>query len=173
MATISRIRVIEITGREEDSSREGRDSRLGNCSLVRFLVSVSVALLLFSALGPGLDHHFAERTPHHSHAVIGHDDGHLNLDHQHQFDSLHVHYNPNNSIVGGGQEGQFFGPTRVMYLTPDEGLAQINAPMALSTDQSLWIFPDLPSGLHKFALIGENKIPESWGTPPLDKPPQL
>ena len=91
MVTIFGFRIIEIDSREWDRSRTSWDSRLGNRLLVRFLVSVSLVLLLFSALGPGFDHHFAERTHHHSHAFIGHDGGHLDLEHQHQFDSLHAH----------------------------------------------------------------------------------
>ncbi len=174
MVTISGFRIIEIDSREWDRSRTSWDSRLGNRLLVRFLVSVSLVLLLFSALGPGFDHHFAERTHHHSHAFIGHDGGHLDLEHQHQFDSLHAHHNPiAGAAVGGGPSGPFSSSPGVVYLTPVDALAQSHFPMALSTDQGPWIFSDLPPGLHEFALIVGNKIPENRNIQPLDKPPQL
>ena len=174
MVTISGFRIIEIDSREWDRSRTSWDSRLGNRLLVRFLVSVSLVLLLFSALGPGFDHHFAERTHHHSHAFIGHDGGHLDLEHQHQFDSLHVHHNTIvGAAVGGGPSGLVSSSAGVVYLTPVDALVQSHLPMALSTDQGPWIFPFLPPGLHEFARMVENKIPLNRNTQPLDKPPQL
>ena len=168
MATISGFRITR-----NHSSRTDSDARLGNCLVVRFLVSLSLALLLFSALGPGLDHHFPERAPHHSHAFVGLD-AQSTPAHQHQFGSDHVH--DDLLIIGtvdGGPSGPLSISKGVVYLTPVDAFVQSHPPMALTTDHDPWIFPDLPSGLHEFALMVENKTPENRNTQPLDNPPQL
>ena len=52
------------------------------------LVLLAAALLIFSALGPALDHHFAERHPDHSHMYLGT----VGPDHSHPFEHSHIHY---------------------------------------------------------------------------------
>lgn len=165
MATISGFRITI-----NHSSRTDSDAPLGNCLVVRFLVSLSLVLLLFSSLGPGFDHHFHERAAHHSHAFVGFDAQSTHA-HQHQFGSDHVH---DGLLISGTVDGGRSGPLSiskgVVYLTLVDVFVQSHPPMALTTDHDLGIFPDLPSGLHEFALMVENKIPENRNTKPLDNP---
>lgn len=136
----------------------------------RFLVSVSLGLLLFSSLGPLIDHHFAERIPHHSHAFIGQNES----EHDHPFEASHVHYGmPSNAAADHGGTGNPFDATGILFLTPDDGLGQSIDSKAITTRSASGLFPDINSGLREFARLSEKIVPESWQTPPLKKPPQL
>ena len=52
------------------------------------LALLAVAVLLISALGPMLDHHFAERHPAHGHIYMGA----VGPEHSHPFEDSHIHY---------------------------------------------------------------------------------
>lgn len=157
-------------GPEKNASLEDTASQAGPRMAARFLVIVSLALLMFSALGPVLDHHFAERIPHHAHAFVGS----FHLEHEHPFEAVHIHDDMlAHAVVQDTQRRSFSGTDGVLYLTPDESLGQSYSPMALTIDPASWAFPEPSSGIHEFAFIGGNQVPDSWKTPPLEKPPQL
>ena len=141
MATISGFRITR-----NHSSRTDSDARLGNCLVVRFLVSLSLALLLFSALGPGLDHHFPERAPHHSHAFVGLD-AQSTPAHQHQFGSDHVHDDLLIiETVDGGPSGPLSISKGVVYLTPVDAFVQSHPPNGANHRPRSLDFPRPPLG---------------------------
>ena len=73
---------------------------------IQSLAVLSVAALLLSALGPMMDHHFAERHPGHSHWYLGVADG----DHSHPFEHYHIHYDAMYAPAPGDGNVVFFAP---------------------------------------------------------------
>ena len=74
------------------------------------LVLLAVVALLTSALGPMLDHHFAERHPAHGHLYLGVADS----DHLHSFEHSHVHYDAMYAPAPGDGNVVFFAPYDVI-----------------------------------------------------------
>ncbi len=79
---------------------------------------LSIFLLLLPALGPQLDHHFAERRPDHSHVYLGAP----SPEHSHPFEEggHHAHH----------QHPQQPQPGGIVYLASDEGMGQAFAGVA-------------------------------------------
>ena len=79
---------------------------------------LSIFLLLAPALGPQLDHHFAERRPDHSHVYLGAP----SPEHSHPFEEggHHAHHKHPRQPQPGG----------IVYLASDEGMGQAFAGVA-------------------------------------------
>ena len=72
----------------------------------RSLALLAVVALLASALGPMLDHHFAERHPAHGHLYLGAADS----GHSHPFEHSHIHYDALYAPAPGQGDIVFFAP---------------------------------------------------------------
>ena len=72
----------------------------------QLLALLAVFVLLASALGPMLDHHFAERHPAHGHLYMGA----VGLDHSHPFENSHIHYDELYAPVSADDNVVFFAP---------------------------------------------------------------
>ena len=70
------------------------------------LAILAVVALLVSALGPMLDHHFAERHPAHGHLYLGA----VGPEHSHPFEHSHVHYDELYAPAPGDENIIFFAP---------------------------------------------------------------
>lgn len=152
------------------SNSESVDTRIGHGLVVRFFLSVSLVLLLLSAFGPALDHHFAERIPHHAHSFMGTGD----LAHEHAFEAVHMHKHPlAKASVSFEREVRFSNDDRILFLTPDDGLGQTLSPMPLNSDPASWVLPAPSSVVQDFAFTRENKSPESRTVQPAGRPPQI
>lgn len=67
---------------------------------------LAVVALLMSALGPMLDHHFAERHPAHGHLYSGG----AGTEHSHPFERSHIHYDELYAPAPGDEDIIFFAP---------------------------------------------------------------
>ena len=83
------------------------------------LALLAVVALLVSALGPMLDHHFAERHPAHGHLYLGG----AGPDHSHPFEHSHVHYDAMYAPAPG--DGN------VLYFAPYDGMGHAHADLAV------------------------------------------
>ena len=94
-----------------------RSSRTGLSTLrkmaVQVMAAVALGILFMPALGPPLDHHFAERRPDHTHVYMGE----AVPDHAHTFERGHVHQH---APLGGLPTTRNLAK-RIVYLTSDEG----------------------------------------------------
>ena len=72
----------------------------------RSLALLAVVALLASAIGPMLDHHFAERHPAHGHLYLSAVDG----EHTHPFEHTHIHYDAMYAPAPGDAGIVFFAP---------------------------------------------------------------
>ena len=72
----------------------------------RLLALLAVVALLASALGPMLDHHFAERHPAHGHLYLGVG----GPEHSHPYEHSHIHYNELYAPAPGDESVIFFAP---------------------------------------------------------------
>ena len=70
------------------------------------LALLAVMALLASALGPMLDHHFAERHPAHGHIYLGAG----GPEHSHPFEHPHIHYDELYAPAPGDEDVIFFAP---------------------------------------------------------------
>ena len=92
------------------------------------LALLLVIALLASALGPMLDHHFAERHPGHGHLYLGA----VSPGHSHPFQHSHIHYDamyaPSPAKTAGGD---------VVFFAPNDGMghapADLTAPAVMPT----------------------------------------
>ena len=89
------------------------------------LALLAVVALLASAVGPMLDHHFAERHPAHGHLYLGAAD----RNHSHPFEHSHVHYDALYAPAPGHGGTLFFAS----YDASGHSHADIAAPAALSS----------------------------------------
>ena len=91
-----------------------------NRMAVQSAAVLSIFLLLLPALGPQLDHHFAERRPDHSHVYLGAP----SPEHSHPFEEggHHAHHQHPLQPQPGG----------IVYLSSDEGMGQAFAGVASS-----------------------------------------
>ena len=84
----------------------------------RSLALLAVVTLLVSALGPMLDHHFAERHPAHGHLFLDAADG----EHTHPFEHSHVHY--------GAMYAPAPGDASILFFAPYDGMGHAHADVA-------------------------------------------
>ena len=136
-------------------------------ALLRFFIAASLFLLFLTSFGSLLDHHFAERIPHHTHVYLGQ----AGPDHSHPFEAPHGHVHLNQPFAPGA--GALTGPDSTVYLVPDEGLAQSFASMVFIPQSSSPDFPNPPADLHRFALAGYEGPPAQQFVAPLKRPPRL
>ncbi len=106
---------------------------------VQSLALLAVALLLVSAFGPMVDHHFAERHPGHGHFYLGAADP----VHTHPFEHSHIHYDELYAPAPG-DEG-------IVYFAPHDGSGHAPADVASTVIPSSPVFdetgdPSLLSG---------------------------
>ena len=122
---------------------------------------LSIFLLLLPALGPQLDHHFAERRPDHSHVYLGAPSPR----HSHPFEDggHHAHH----------QHPRQPQPSGIVYLSPDEGMGQAFAGVASPMVQQSVVFP-APDGAA--FLSGQSRraaaLRGAFVDPP-DNPPRI
>ena len=122
------------------------------------LALLAVAVLLVSALGPMLDHHFAERHPAHAHIYLGA----VSLDHSHPFEHSHIHYDAMYAPAPGDEDVAFF--------TSYEGSGHAHADSASATNAGSLMFKHQgdPYSLKQgepFAIL------RGLSVPPLLQPP--
>ena len=72
----------------------------------QLLALLAVVALLVSALGPMIDHHFAERHPAHGHLYLGA----VGPEHSHPFEHSHIHYDELYAPAPGDENIIFFAP---------------------------------------------------------------
>ena len=70
------------------------------------LALLSVVALLVTALGPMLDHHYAERHPAHGHLYLGV----VIPEHSHPFEHSHIHHDGLYALAPGDENIIFFAP---------------------------------------------------------------
>ncbi len=126
---------------------------------------------LFSpALGPVMDHHFAERHHNHSHIYAGP----LDFDHLHPYEKHHVHGPVRSATdikVGDDQWGPEV-PRGVVFLSPMDGMGQDSLVQLTPVTQPSNSFPD--QGDPSLLLAW----PQRWDplrevyVPPLKRPPR-
>ena len=135
------------------------------------MAAVSIALLFLPAIGPQLDHHFAERRPDHTHVFLGAEVP----DHTHFFEGQHRHYHPSPSTETAQGGGPYDGTPaqRIVYLSPEEGLSQGVADQTQRGVQSSPGFPGLFDNPFVFGLDRNASIPSAVPPPPPWKPPAV
>lgn len=101
---------------------------------IQSLALLAVVALLMSALGPMLDHHFAERHPAHGHLYLGA----VEPEHTHPFEHSHVHYDEMYAPASGD----------VIYFAPNDGMGHAHADMAAPAVMPVPRFGD--DGAHLF-----------------------
>ena len=120
---------------------------------------MAVAVLLISALGPMLDHHFAERHPAHGHLYLGlADHGHA-----HPFEESHVHNDAMYAPVPGG--------AGVVFFSRHDASAHSHADFAASVAPSLPLFGEPYDPLLKNGLENEADL-RGIAPAPLKQPPR-
>lgn len=102
------------------------DSAASGC-VFRQLALQSLALLVvsalaLSALGPMLDHHFAERHPGHLHLYLGS----AGPDHSHSYQDNHSHNG--SQMYGPAEKGK--PPEGVAFVMPNDGTGHLAADIA-------------------------------------------
>ena len=83
------------------------------------LALLAVVSLLVSALGPMLDHHFAERHPAHGHLYLGA----VGPEHSHPYEHSHIHYD--------GLYAPAPGDENILYFAPYDGSGHAHANLAV------------------------------------------
>ena len=86
----------------------------------QLLALLAVVALLVSALGPMLDHHFAERHPAHGHLYLGA----VIPEHSHPFEHSHIHYDELYAPAPGGDEN-------VIFFAPYDGSGHAHADLVV------------------------------------------
>ena len=82
------------------------------------LALLALVALLLSALGPMMDHHFAERHPAHGHLYLGA----AGAGHTHPFEHSHIHYDALYAPAPG--DGS------IVFLAPYDGMGHAHADVA-------------------------------------------
>ena len=97
----------------------------------RSLALMAVVALLASAIGPMLDHHFAERHPAHGHLYLGAADG----EHTHPFEHPHIHYDAMYAPAPGDAS--------IVFFASYDGIGHAHADIATpAVTASLWFDAD-------------------------------
>ncbi len=110
------------------------------------LALLAIAVLLISALGPMLDHHFAERHPAHGHLyLVGETPNHF-----HPFEHSHIHYDVMYSPVPGPESIVFFSPNDGAGHAPADIVISVVAPPPVYSDDGA---PLLGNRLDPAALL--------------------
>lgn len=123
------------------------------------LAILAVVALLVSALGPLLDHHFAERHPAHGHLYPGA----VGPEHSHPFEHSHIHYDELYAPVPGDENIIFFAPYDGSGHAHADLAVPVSSPSPLYSDDGdplLGNGGDDPARLQGIAL------------PPLRQPPK-
>lgn len=138
---------------------------------VQVMAAVSIVLLFLPAIGPQLDHHFAERRPDHTHVFLGAEVP----DHTHFFEGRHRHYHPGPSseTIESGSSYDGTPEQRIIYLSPEEGLGQGVTDPAPRGVQSSPVFTGLFDNPFVCGLGRNPYIPSAALTPPPWKPPTV
>ena len=135
------------------------DFNLRNMATQSLATLLAVVALLMSALGPMLDHHFAERHPAHGHLYLGA----VGPDHSHPFEHSHVHYGEMYAPAPGDESILFFAP----YDGSGHAHADLAVPaVAPSPQYSDDGSPMLDSGSHDAAFM------QGITVAPLRQPPK-
>ena len=124
------------------------------------LALLAVALLLVSAFGPMLDHHFAERYPSHGHLYLGAADS----GHSHPFEQAHIHYDAMYAPVPG-DEG-------IVYFSPYDASGHAHADVAASNVPSSPVFDDGDGPLLKSGIESDRVLLGVSVAPP-HRPPGM
>lgn len=133
--------------------------------LARGLVVALLGLLLFPALAPALDHHFAERQPWHGHLYTGH----ALPEHSHLAGAWHSHgHRPADegprAAAGGLSEG-------VAFLAQDDGMTPLGAVASLIAQDLAVHGPLEASAPTPEAVPSESSLLPQLFPPPPAKPP--
>jgi len=117
------------------------------------LVPVAMVLgLLTPIFGPGADHHYADRSPAHTHVFVGEDT------------NLHDHSLANHDHSSGETTGDGISVTSTSVTGSYGPLTLDGATLESSV-------PNFDT--HLFAVkVGESLAPDNEGITPLDRPPQ-
>lgn len=122
------------------------------------------------ALGPMMDHHFAERQHSHAHIYFGPPD----VEHVHPYQDHHIHRLiqwANDNGMSDGLPGPTL-PIDTVYLTPQDGMGQDSLASLTPATQSMDAFPDQGDPSLFFAWTkGDDSLQEAH-VPPLKKPPR-
>lgn len=126
--------------------------------------------LFSTALGPVMDHHFAERQHNHAHIYFGPPD----VDHLHPYQDHHDH----RLILGANDEDMGEGlrtpnvPVDVVYLAPLDVLGQDSLAPLTSATQPIDSFPDQGDPTIFLAWPKRSDPLKEAYVPPLKKPPR-
>ena len=123
------------------------------------LALLAVVALLASALGPMLDHHFAERHPAHGHIYLGS----ASSDHPHPFEHSHIHYDEMYAPALGDEDIIFFAPN------DGSGHAHVDLSVPASVPSPSYADdggPILSSAGDEVAILRDIAVP------PLQQPPK-
>ena len=128
---------------------------------VQSVAVLSIFLLLLPALGPQLDHHFAERRPDHSHVFLGSP----SPEHSHPFEEggHHAHHQHPLQPQPGG----------TVYLTSDEGMGQAFAGVASSMVQESVRFSAPDGGVFLLGPPRRTAAMRGAFVGPPDNPPRI
>ena len=123
------------------------------------LALLAVVALLASAVGPMLDHHFAERHPAHGHLYLGA----VGPEHSHPFEHSHIHYDEMYAPAPGDDDILFFARYDGSGHAPADLVVPASAPSLRYTDGG---GPLLGNAGNDAALISGIAVP------PLRQPPK-
>lgn len=123
------------------------------------LALLAVVALLASAVGPMLDHHFAERHPAHGHLYLGA----VSPGHSHPYEHSHIHYTELYAPAPGDDV--------ILFFAPYDGSGHAHADLAVPAAEPSPQYTDdggplLASGGDDAALL------RGIAVPPLRQPPR-
>ena len=123
------------------------------------LAILAVVALLVSALGPMLDHHFAERHPAHGHLYLGA----VGPEHSHAFEHSHIHYDDLYAPAPGDEN--------IIFFAPYDGSGHAHADLAVPVSSPSPLYSD-----HGGPLLGNGGDDparlQGIALPPLRQPPK-
>ncbi|MFQ6026729.1 MAG: hypothetical protein ACE5Q6_04345 [Dehalococcoidia bacterium] len=127
----------------------------------QLLVLIGISVLFLPALGPLLDHHFAERQFNHSHLYFGA----VDLGHSHPLGTPHKHGDHHT-------HGEDRPVTEdIIYLTSEDGHYGGSTPVTSPSLHSNVVLPEPPDFLpiHR-SIIDSGILPETFVPPPAPPP---
>jgi len=126
-------------------------------------------LLLLPGFGPVLDHHFAEREPHHQHIYFGS----VLPKHIHPYEVPHAHGQKTAVPASGNAAPDSSPPDGIVYLTSYDGIGEtLSFPIVPMLHLAL-VFPDLENNQFVFnAASNDHILSEAFIAPP-KKPPRI
>lgn len=123
------------------------------------LALLAVVALLVSALGPMLDHHFAERHPAHGHLYLGA----VGPEHSHPFEHPHIHYDELYAPAPGDEN--------IIFFAPYDGSGHAHADLAVPVSLPSPLYSD--GGAPLLGSRGDNLARlQGIALPPLRQPPK-